>query len=316
MRSRMVMGALALWSLLPAASGQTVDAQFLQAGYAAPGPVEVAPGQLVTLFFRGIGRMPAGGMRNAQAQTVPLPETLAGISAWIQQLPRTSPYPLALLSVRQHNECEEASGQPVCLLTALRVQIPTELGAAVGKLTVTVDGSPSRTFLIRPVRDDAHVLTTCDLTWDTNPGSDCGRVAFHADGTAISESRPARRGETIVLYAHGLGPTIPRVATGTAAPAGVELVEAAARQLAVRFLALRNADGSLPRYVEALPADGGNAVVYAGLTAGQIGLYQVNVKVPELLEIPILCGGDTRSNAVAKVSSSKGTENVALCVAP
>lgn len=316
MTARVLAGAMTLAVLLPAAEGSAGEAQFLHAGYAAPGPVEVAPGQVVTLFFRGIGRMPAGSMRNGQAQTVPLPETLAGISASIEQLPRASPYPLALFSVRQHNECEEASGRPGCLLTALRVQIPTDLTPTVAKLTVAVDGDPSRTFLIRPVRDDAHVLTTCDLTWDTNPGSKCLRIAFHADGTSVSEASPARRGETIVIYAHGLGPTIPRVATGTAAPAGVELVEATARQLSVRFLALRNADGSLPRYLEAQPGDGDNAIVYAGLVAGQIGLYQINVKVPELLEVPILCGGDTRSNAVVKVSSSRGTENVAVCVAP
>lgn len=316
MKHGITIGALALCTLaakLPAAAS---EGQLIAAGYAAPGPLEVAPGQVLTLFFRGIGRMPDGSLRSGHAQTVPLPQTLAGLSAAIQQLPQTSPFPLPVLSVRQHNECEDASGQPKCLLTAMRVQIPTELTPVVAKLTVSADGEASRTFLIRPVRDDAHVLTACDLTWDTNPASACGRLAFHGDGTPVNEARPARRGETLVIYAYGLGPTVPRVATGTPAPAGVEVVDAVARQLAVRLVPFRNASGSLPRYFETEPVGTTGDVMFAGLTAGQVGLYQVNVKVPESIEIPILCGGDTRSNILAKVSSARGIENLPLCVEP
>lgn len=309
------LAACALAHVLPLPATAS-DGQLIAAGYSAPGPMEVAPGQVLTLFFRGIGRMPDGSLRIGHAQSVPLPATLAGLSASIQQLPQTTPFPLPLLSVRQHNECEDASGQPKCLLTAMRVQIPTELTPVVAKLTVEADGQASRTFLVRPVRDDAHVLTACDLTWNTNPGSDCGRMAFHGDGTPVNEARPARRGETIVIYAYGLGPTVPRVPAGTLAPAGVQLVDAAARQLAVRFLPFRNASSTLPRYFEAEPVGTPGDVVFAGLTAGQIGLYQLNVKLPESLEIPILCGGDTRSNLLAKVSTSRGIENLPLCVQP
>lgn len=292
------------------------EEQFIAAGYTAPAPVEVAPGQVVTLFFRGIARMPDGTLRSGQAQMVPLPDNLAGLSVAILQLPQTSPYRVPLLSVRQHNECEDASGQPRCLLTAIRVQIPTELTPAVAKLTVEVDGDPSRNFLVRPVRDDAHVITTCDLTWDTNPGSACTRIAFHGDGSPVDEIRPARRGETIVIYAHGLGPTIPRVPSGTAAPAGVEVVDSVMRQLTMRFLTLRNANPSLPRYFEATPEGVASDIVFAGLTPNQVGLYQLNVVVPESVAIPILCGGDTRSNVVAKVTTARGVENLPLCVEP
>jgi hypothetical protein len=52
------------------------------------------------------------------------------------------------------------------------VQIHTNLTPVIAKLTVETDGEPTRTFLIRPIRDDAHLVTACDLTWDTNPGSD------------------------------------------------------------------------------------------------------------------------------------------------
>lgn len=314
MRRAIPVGVVLMSTFFPAAAAS--DGQLISIGYAAPAPIEVAPGQIVTLFLRGVGRMPDGSLRVAQARTVPLPETLAGLAASIDQLPQTVAYRLPLLSVRQHNECEDASGQPKCLLTAIRVQIPAELTPTVAKLTVAADGDSSRTFLVRPVRDDAHVLTTCDVTWDTNPGSDCVRMAFHADGTPVSEARPARRGESIIIYAHGLGPTMPRVPAGTAAPEGVRMVDAVARQLSVRFAAFRNAGSSVPRYFEAEPSGVEGTLEFAGLTAGQIGLYQMNIRVPESLEIPIACGADTRSNILAKVSTSRGIENLPLCVEP
>src|SRR5215207_10129458 len=130
----------------------------LSSGYAAPAPTEVAPGQIVTLFFRGIRPAASFIMRSGQASSVPLPERLAGLSAHILQLPQQNPFRLPILAVRQHNECEEVSSRPVCLLTAIRVQIPFELTPTVAKLVVEEDGQPSRTFLIRPIRENAHVI--------------------------------------------------------------------------------------------------------------------------------------------------------------
>jgi hypothetical protein len=303
--------ALALYPLLAANEGA-----LFSAGYSAPGIIEVAPGQVVTLFFRGVTPIANGVLRSAQAQTVPLPITLAGLSVSILQAPQTTPYPVPVLAVRQQNECEEVSFRPVCLLTAVRVQIPSELTPTVAKLTIDVDGEPSRTYLVRPIRDNAHVLTACDLTWDTNPAAECNRMAFHADGTRVDAQAPAKPGEMLVIYAHGLGPTTPRVPAGTAAPVGVALTESVARQLKASFIVFRNAPGGLPRYFETEAPGMENAVTYAGLTQGQVGLYQINVKVPATLELPILCGGETKSNVIAKIATAQGVENVALCVVP
>lgn len=309
---RLAVALVVLWE--PSHSQAESGAQMLTAGYTAPAPIEAAPGQVLTLFFRGIARGADGRMREARAQTVPLPYELAGLAVSIHQLPRTEPHRLPLFSVRQHNECEEASGQPVCILTAIRVQIPTELTPVVAKLTVEADGEISRTFLIRPVRDDAHVITACDLIWDTNPGSACGRIAFHIDGSRVDAERPARGGEVITIYAHGLGPTATPVATGTPAPATVELSPAVSRQLTATFAVFRNANPATPRYFEAGQTAGANGVVFAGLVPGQIGLYQINVRVPDTLEIPIPCGEGTESNVLMKVSTARGIENVPLCV--
>lgn len=303
-----------IWTALPLAAAN--DGLFVGAGYAAPAPVEVAPGQIVTLFFRGIPAAADGSLRVARAQSLPVPEMLAGLAVEIDQLPRTTPYRLPVLAVMQVNECEVVTFRPICLLTAIRIQIPMELTPAVAKLFVVVDGERGRNTLLRPVRENSHVLSACDITWDTNPGSTCNRLAFHADGKAVSEVWPARRGETLVVYAYGLGPVEPRVATGEVSPAGAVVGEPVSRVLRVTFRVFRNANGSLPRYfdTEAPPADA--APEFAGLTPGQIGLYQMNVKVPESLEIPIACGGDTKSNVLAKVFTSQGVENLAFCVEP
>ena len=292
------------------------DGQLVAAGYAAPGPVEAAPGQVMTLFFRGVGPALDGFPRAGEAASTPLPYALGGLSVWLEQLPRPTLIAVPLLSVRQHNECEEASGRPACLLTAVRVQIPTEMTAVFAKITLEADGEPSRTFLLRPFRDNAHLLTTCDLDGDTNPASACGRVAFHNDGELVSPDNPARRGETLVLYAYGMGPTNPAPASGTPSPTGAEVIESVRRQVAVRFAPFRNADPSTPRYPDDEPEGIEGAIAFVGLTPGYVGLYQINVPVPPSLEIPIACGGDTISNVLAKVSTSRGVESLPLCVEP
>ncbi len=302
---------------MPPLAAQT-DGNLMSAGYAAPAPIELSPGQVVTLFFRGVKPAPNGFPRDARALSLPLPEVLGGLSVTILQSSQPGPMRVPILAVRQENECEEVGGRPVCLLTAVRVQVPVELTPGVAKLVLDEDGQSTRTFLVRPVRDQAHILTSCDLTWDTNPGAECPRLAFHADGTPVSAAAPARRGETIVLYAHGLGPTQTRAVTGHGTPAtGIPLHDGVVRQLHAGFTMLRNAPPALPRYLDATAPAGENALVYAGLTPRQVGLYQINVRVPGTLAVPLLCGGgDTRSNAVIKVTTTLGTENVAVCVAP
>ena len=301
--------------MVQAVSAQS-EALLGSAGYSAPAPYPVAPGQIVTLFFHGIKPAAGGMLRGGQALTVPLPTAIAGLSVQVLQSPATAPYPAAILAVWQQNECVEMLLRPVCILTAVRVQIPFELGPAVARLTVFEDGQESRAFLVRPIRDNAHVITSCDLTWDTNPASVCGRMAFHANGTEVSETEPAQRGETITIYAYGLGITSPRVPTGTASPAGTALLDAVMRQIKASFVILLNAAPALPRYPETDNPNEANSTTFAGLSPGQVGLYQINVRVPEDLPVPLPCGGQTRSNTLVKVATSQGVENVAICVAP
>jgi uncharacterized protein (TIGR03437 family) len=94
-------------------------------------------------------------------------------------------------------------------------------------------------------------------------------IATHLDGTLVApagklgNSTPAARGETVILWGTGFGPTAPAVAAG----------KTAAQAL-----------GSTVAYVGIAPTItiGGvtATVVGAALNSGALGLYQIAVTVP------------------------------------
>jgi uncharacterized protein (TIGR03437 family) len=85
-------------------------------------------------------------------------------------------------------------------------------------------------------------------------------VAQHLDGTLILDSSPAVPGEYVVIYSSGLGSTDIPVESGAASPSS---------PLA------RVADPPV------LTLDGNPVgVLFAGLTPGLVGLYQVNFQIP------------------------------------
>jgi uncharacterized protein (TIGR03437 family) len=77
--------------------------------------------------------------------------------------------------------------------------------------------------------------------------------------------RPARVGETITIYAIGLGPTSPPVATGAPAPSAEPLAR-------LEKGSVLNFGGGIGGVI-ATP-------LFAGLTPTYAGLYQINVTVP------------------------------------
>ena len=92
-------------------------------------------------------------------------------------------------------------------------------------------------------------------------------VIVNPDGSVPSTARPAKAGDTLVIYSIGLGPTSPAAVTGAPAP-GVEPLARLTVTPTVDFG--MDIFGTFP----VTPA-------YAGLSPGSVGLYQVNAVVPQ-----------------------------------
>jgi hypothetical protein len=281
------------------------------AGYAPPEAPMVAPGQVVTMYYRGIP-----GTRSGEAQA-PLPTGLAGLSAQITQ--SGSLWNVPLLSARQQDTCNGSLSGPACVLTAVKLQIPYEVAANAGPelspladLSLYVDGERVGSTPLQPVPDNSHVLTACDVDRNAEAVGPCGRVIFHQDGTAVNADSPASKGESVRVLLYGLGKTVPGATTGAAAEPG-QALPAGRVQLIVR--AFVNALATAPRlgYVP-VKEDTPAMLTGAGLRAGEVGVYELAVTVPKTLPPTLVCGGSIRSNYLIEVMTSQGAEPVPICV--
>ncbi|MCL5746516.1 MAG: hypothetical protein M1541_21725 [Acidobacteria bacterium] len=189
-------------------------------GYSDPSIFRVAPGQITTLFVTGLKTVLSS--QPFKAASVPLPVTLAGIAVTLNQ-PGQQPSPVPLLSVQQLSICGNKDALPLpgsapdCLITAITVQIPFELllppQGVPAELSISENGTVSKAFRIQPITDDLHILNGCDA-FPPEHLSLCNSVVTHEDGTPVTSDSPAKAGETVVIYAVGLGRTTPTVKTG------------------------------------------------------------------------------------------------------
>ena len=296
------------------------------AGYSAPEPLQVAPGQVITLFYRAVGPAANGDLRSGRAQS-PLPAMLAGLAA--QMIQEKSLFNVPLIEVSQQNTCQPDVAGPACLLTAVRVQIPFEISADVSQdrqsgsvtlspvanLVLYVDGQPAASSPLQPVPDNSHVLTSCDLDGQTQTGT-CGRVVFHRDGTPVSAGSPAAKAETVHVFLYGMGQTSPTAMTGIAAQPGYFLTDVlGSPRVRVSFTPFVNALVSAPRRVNSSDPNEVPAVIAgAALEAGEVGIYELAITVPGSLPPMVACSGAVRSNYILNVITSQGAEPVPVCI--
>jgi len=131
-----------------------------------------------------------------------------------------------------------------------------------------------------PVTIPLALTSPAFFEWNGNQA-----IAVHADGTLISAAAPARGGEVIVLFAAGLGRTSPDLVPDKVPAAAATILYASQLQILLNGGAL--APGS---------------VQYAGVTPGFAGLYQINLKLPDVLpanpQIQVTIGAQSSPLAV------------------
>jgi uncharacterized protein (TIGR03437 family) len=132
--------------------------------------------------------------------------------------------------------------------------IPSNLRPGPADLQLTIDGRAGPSV---PIRLDEAAPALFELAGGY-------AVAARGDGSLVTLDAPARPGEIVVVYATGLGETVPPVRYGEVARAAAWLRAGDETRVLV--------DG------RAIPADD---LHYAGVAPGFAGLYQVNWTVPE-----------------------------------
>lgn len=161
----------------------------------------------------------------------------------------------------------------------INFQIPfeTEPGERLVRVTRDGQGSSPASIIVRPAVPKMIRMQLRARGLEIPEFRDYFGIAFHADGTqslpadfGIANSRPTKRGETITMFAMGLGATDPIVAAGTPGPAD-PLVSVASAQKRVCF-------GCLTLGGQRTDA------TFVGLAPGLVGIYHVVVAIPE--EVP------------------------------
>lgn len=192
----------------------------------------VAPGQLISIYGTDLADQALA------ASSVPLSTTLAGTEVLLGG----ESLPLLFVSNGQIN-----AQVPFGLALNSEQQIVVRKQQALGTPERIVVGNAQPGIFSK-----------------NNNGAGQGVVLAVRPGgaqTYAEPAAPAKRGDTIVIYCSGLGPTSPAVAAGVAAP-----LSPLSRVVSPVRVIIGGAEA---------------AVQFAGLTPGSAGLYQVNAVIPQ-----------------------------------
>jgi uncharacterized protein (TIGR03437 family) len=192
----------------------------------------LAPGGIATLFGTNL----AG--EAVQASSLPLPRELGGVRVLVGGVAA----PLFYVSPGQIN-----------------FQTPFETAIGVTGVIVERDGLPSPLVGTTVVGNAPGIFGYQRTPQIADP------VVTHADGSLVSPQNPARPGETVVIYATGVGGLTNAPATGEPSPADPLSVSAVEPTVTI---------GSAPA-----------TVTFAGLTPGLVGVLQINVELPDPLPV-------------------------------
>ena len=186
-----------------------------------------------------------------------------------------------LLPTALADSCLQVNGLGVPVLFVSPTQINGQLPNFDGNTTLTVytPGGVSDNFnlTILPAAPSVFRISSA------GPDGSSSAILRASNNELVTPSNPIHRTDTIVIYATGLGRTSPEVPPGTPAP--TDELDGVVIPLFVTI-------GGVPVAVE-----------FAGLTPGQIGVYQINVRVngrvPLGLSVPLVISQGSGSTSVS-----------------
>ena len=220
---------------------------------------------------------------------------MPSIEAWAQQTTLAPSYSSASIVNAATNQASGFApnsivsiyGTNLSFNTVAMSALQTSLPKSLGGVTVYLGGTPAYLFYVSPKQINflvpaslipqvvnlsvlregtAGPPVSISLT-SAAPGffqlTSTTLLATHVDGTVIAPTAPAKDGETIIIYATGLGATVPDFPDGA-------LPDRAALIANVKNLAI---------VINSVLVDSAT-IQYAGVTPGCAGLYQINLVLP------------------------------------
>jgi uncharacterized protein (TIGR03437 family) len=217
---------------------------------AADGTQPVAPGGLISVYGADLSPI------SQSSKQIPLPTILG-------------------------DTCLTVNGQPVPVMFVSPAQINAQLPYSVDgntQLLLRTPGGVSDALNVTILPAAPSIFRNSSA----GPETGIATVVRSSNGLVVTPSNPVHRGDTLTIYATGLGRTSPSVETGVPAPS---------EPLAVAVISPQVTIGGAPANVQ-----------YAGLTPGQVGVYQINVRVsdrtPLGLSIPLNISQGTGSTSL------------------
>jgi hypothetical protein len=188
-------------------------------------------------------------------------------------------------------------------------------------LSVQQNGAAGQDFPVIVNGVHPRIINACDTIFGTIGGI-CDPYITHADGTLVGFgcANAVRPGETITIYAVGLGSTSPTVKTGEAAPSSPPATVNAPYPLMVSFqLNVPPASPAPPNVWS--PAPQWFYADYVGLVPGYVGLYQINFSAPKNLPSNLFFSGygpnmRISMGAGSTIGPADGVTFADVCVKP
>ena len=245
----MHIAMLLLLFCLPAAAQLKILAVTTAAGY-LPGITK--PGGISTIFCTGLTGI--SGVKRADG--LPLPTTIMGVRVFVFGIPAP------LLSVSDLGAYQQ--------INFLVPNLPDFV-----RTPLTVDLSQFNNSTGIKMRDRLFNGYPADLFRDP---AGFGIVQHASDYSLVTRQSPALRGELVIAYATGMGAVEPPLSSGSAAPLQPTpaLILYPGEPDGIKLFLCNPGPACEPQGQRILAT-----ALFAGLSPGNVGVYQINFRIPD-----------------------------------